>query len=220
MEVTVPAPAGHAPDRPRLRGRIHRVAFWTFPVLGALVVADAPGWSYRWPALVFVAGMTGVFAVSSTFHLGSWNGASYLRMRRLDHSMNAVAIAAGYTPFLAYLFSGSARTALLVGYWSLALAVVASRVLWIHAPPKAAAASFLLLGWLGVLLLPAVARRIDPADLVLAFVAAGLFSVGAAIYALERPDPWPRTFGYHELFHLLALGGQVLLLYVVWRQFP
>lgn len=220
MEATTAGAAGHAPDRPRLRGRIHRVAFWTFPVVGALVVADAPDWSHRWPAFVFVAGMTGVFAVSSTFHLGQWSGVSYLRMRRLDHSMNAVAIAAGYTPFLAYLFAGSARTALLVGYWALALAVVGSRVLWINAPPKAAAASFLTLGWLGVLLLPAVARRIDPADLVLAFVAAGLFSVGAAIYAVERPDPWPRTFGYHEIFHLLALGGQVLLLFVVWRQFP
>ena len=87
-------------------------------------------------------------------------------------------------------------------------------------PPAAAAALFLLLGWLGVLLLPAVARRIDPADLVLAFVAAGLFSVGAASLTMERPDPWPRTFGYHEIFHLLALGGQVLLLLVVWRQFP
>lgn len=203
-----------------VRGVLHRVALWTFPVVGLLVVIDAPTLAYRWPALVYVAGMSGVFAVSSSFHLGSWKGSRYTLMRRLDHSMNAVAIAAGYTPFLAYCFSGGVRVALLVGYWVLALLSVAGRVLWISAPPRMVAASYLALGWIGICLLPAVAHRIEPVDLALIFVAAACFSVGAAIYAIERPDPWPAVFGFHELFHALALCGQLILLLVVWRQFP
>lgn len=216
--------AGHATehpdDRPRLRGWIHRVALFTFPVAGIFVVLDAPTRAYRWPALVYVAGMTGVFFVSSSFHLGTWQGSRYTLMRRLDHSMNAVAIASGYTPFLAYCFSGTVRTALLVGYWSLTALAVASRVLWIHAPAKVVAASYLTLGWLGLLLLPFIAHRIAFSDLLLIFLAAVCFSVGAAIYAIERPDPWPRVFGFHEIFHALALAGQLILLFVVWRQFP
>jgi len=211
---------GHAQDRPRLRGWIHRVAMFTFPLLAALVVVDAPNWFYRWPAIVFGVGMTGVFAVSSTFHLGDWAPKRYTLMRRLDHSMNSVAIAAGYTPFLAYCFSGSVRIALLVGYWALTAIVVGSRVLWITAPPKMVAASYLTLGWLGILLLPFVARRLTAEELALVFASAAFFSVGAWIYARERPNPWPAVFGFHEVFHLLALVGQVTLLYVVWLQFP
>lgn len=217
---TVGPVAGHAPDRPILRGWIHRVAFFVFPILATLVVLDAPNWSYRWPAIVFAVGMTGVFAVSSTFHLTDWSPARYTLMRRLDHSMNSVAIAAGYTPFLAYCFSGSVRVALLVGYWALTAVVVGSRVLWINAPPKVVAASYLTLGWLGVVLLPFVARKLTAEELVLVFASAAFFSMGAAVYAIERPNPWPKVFGFHEVFHLLALVGQVLLLYVVWLQFP
>ncbi len=220
MEAVVDEVLGHEPGRPRLRGWIHRVALIGFPLLGLAVVLDAPGWEYRWPTIVFVVGMTGVFAVSSTFHLGAWTGPRYTLMRRLDHSMNFVAIASGYTPYLAICFAGVVRTELLVGYWVLITLAIGSRVMWIHAPAKVVAGSYLALGWVGIVLLPFVARRISLTDLALVFLAAGCFSVGAVIYARERPDPWPATFGYHELFHALALAGQLVLLVAVWLLFP
>ena len=212
-------PAGHAPDRPRLRGWFHAVAAVLFPVAGAWVVAQAPTAAERRPALVFVLGMSSVFVVSSSFHLGPWTGTRYRTMRRLDHSTNALAIAAAYTPFIAHCFAGTAEVALLVACWTLALLAVASRVIWIDAPARVAAGTYLGLGWVGIVLLPFVATRIDGTDLALALLGAALVTAGAVAYALGRPNPWPRWFGHHELFHLSALAGQCLLLYVVWRLF-
>jgi hemolysin III len=107
------------------------------------------------------------------------------------------------------VLSGTVQVVVLVSVWAGALAGVALSVAWITAPRVLVAASYLALGWVAIVAMPQLAHRLGVAPLVL-FAAGGLlYSVGAAVYALRRPNPWPRTFGFHEVFHALVILAAV-----------
>ena len=128
-------------------------------------------------------------------------------MKRLDHSMIFVAIAATYTPIAVFaLDDGTARWILPTVWVGAGLGIVANLV-WQRAPYPVVAAPYVALGWVGVAALPAVLEGLGVAGFALVIVGGALFSFGAVCYALHRPNPWPRWFGYHEIFHLFVIAG-------------
>src|SRR3954452_10953756 len=194
---------------PRLRGVLHAYAFWIALVAAVALTLAASGALARTAAAVYGAGLCALFAASGLYHRWRWDPRWRPMLRRIDHSTIYVFIAASYTPVALLVLSGTVRVVVLASVWGGALAGVALSVAWITAPRVLVAASYLALGWVSIVAMPQLADRLGVAPFAL-FAAGGvLYSIGAAVYALRRPDPWPRTFGFHEVFHALVVLAAV-----------
>ncbi|HMA46623.1 MAG TPA: hemolysin III family protein [Frankiaceae bacterium] len=200
-------PSIHPRDavRPRLRGWLHAGAFPVSLVAGAVVVALAVPGRPRVGAGVYAATVALLFGTSALYHRVRWSPTRLRVMARVDHSMIFVFIAGTYTPFaLLVLPPGTARTVLAV-VWGGAAVGILLRVLWLHAPRLLTVPLYIGLGWVAVFVFPDLLRYGGVAAFVLLVVGGVLYSVGAVVYATRRPDPAPRVFGYHEVFHLFVL---------------
>jgi hemolysin III len=190
---------------PLLRGVSHAWAAVAALAAAVALAALAPAGAPRAAALVYGAGLCVLFAGSALYHRWRWNPRLRPLLRRIDHSAIFVFIAASYTPVALLVLDGWVRWVVLGGVWGGALAGVGLSVAWITAPRVLWAITYVAFGWFSVVALPQLLARLPVAPLVL-FAAGGLlYSAGAVIYAARRPDPWPRTFGFHELFHALVI---------------
>jgi hemolysin III len=190
---------------PRLRGVSHAVAFVLALVASSIAVALAPTGRAVAAVSVYAAGLVALFAASALYH--RWPGPARLKplLRRLDHSTIFVFIAASYTPISLILLHGALAWVILVLAWAGAATGVALSLGWIDASRWLTAASYLALGWIAVIAAPQLVRALPLLPLLL-FVGGGLlYSLGAVVYARQRPNPWPRMFGFHEIFHALVI---------------
>jgi hemolysin III len=192
--------------KPRLRGWIHAGTFPVACVAGLVLVALAEGLQARVATGVYACTAALLFGVSALYHRRSWSPPATRVLRRLDHSNIFLIIAGTYTPFTVLLL-GDEGTTLLWVVWGGALLGIAFRVLWVGAPRWLYTPVYIALGWAAVFYLPAFLER--GGVVVLALIIAGglLYSLGAVVYALKRPDPSPRWFGFHEVFHALTLAA-------------
>lgn len=198
--------------KPRMRGWLHTYAFFAAVGCGIVLTALAatrPGLAPIVSCAIYSATVCGLFGVSALYHRRVWSRRGYQLMRRLDHSMIFVFIAGTYTPFCALLLPPSTATKLLVTVWLGALAGVALKLIWPHAPRWLSAPLYLALGWVAVIVLPDILRAGGVAALVLLVVGGAAYSVGAVLYALRRPNPWPAVFGHHEFFHACTLVAAI-----------
>jgi hemolysin III len=191
--------------KPRLRGVLHEAAFAISLVTGTVLVCLADGARERVAVAIYAGSVALLFGTSAAYHRGSWSPRAYDVMARLDHSMIFVLIAGSYTPFAVLLLDGAMRGVVLAVVWGGAVLGILLRNVWRHPPRWLFVALYLALGWVAVGLMPAVLQRGGIAVLVL-LAAGGLFyTAGALVYALRRPDPSPRWFGFHEIFHACTL---------------
>jgi hemolysin III len=195
---------------PLLRGVTHACAFWLALAATAVLVALAETGLARGAALVYGAGLCLMLAGSAVYH--RWKGDPRVRgiLRRIDHSTIFVFIAASYTPVCLLVLEGSMRWVVFAGVWVGALGGIALSVAWITAPRFLQAIAYLALGWFAIIAIPQMVARLPLAPLILLAVGGLLYSAGAAIYAAQRPDPWPRVFGFHEVFHALVVAAAVV----------
>ena len=191
--------------RPLLRGVLHQAAFLTSLVVGTLLVVGADGGRGHVAAAIFAASVAVCFGASSLYHRVVWTPRLRLVMRRVDHAGIFVLIAGTYTPVCLLVLQGAWRAALLAGIWLGALAAIVLKFAWVGAPKWLAAAIGLALGWVAVVALPQLVGRLDPAAIALLAAGGLLYTVGAIVYVRRRPDPVPRIFGYHEVFHALTI---------------
>jgi hemolysin III len=193
-----------AVERPLLRGALHGVAFVVSLAVGALLVAFSRE-SRILPATVFAASAALMLGTSTLYHRVTWSPSKRLWMRRADHAGIFLLIAGTYTPVALISLDGAWRATILAVVWSVALAAAISKFCWVGAPKWLSAVVGLALGWVGVVVLPQFAEHEGVAP-VLLIAAGGLaYTAGAVVYATKRPDPMPRVFGYHELFHALTI---------------
>jgi hemolysin III len=192
---------------PRLRGLLHAYAAWAAGAASAVLVALAPTGGARVAALIYGFGLIALFSASALYH--RWPGDPRYKpwLRRLDHSTIFVFIAASYTPIALLVLDGPLRTIVLISVWAGAGAGVALSLVWIDAPRWLVAACYLALGWVAVVAMPQLWERSGIAPFVLLAVGGALYTLGAAVYAAKRPNPWPRTFGFHEMFHTLVIAA-------------
>jgi hemolysin III len=194
---------------PRLRGVSHAVAFWIALAAAAMLVALAPDATARTAATVYGVGLCALFGGSALYHRWRWDPRWRPMLRRIDHSTIFVFIAASYTPIALLVLDGGLRIGILVTVWLGAAAGVAFSLCWIQAPRWLVAATYVALGWVAVVALPALLDRLGVAPLTLIAVGGVLYTVGALVYAAQRPDPWPRVFGFHEIFHAFVIAAAV-----------
>jgi hemolysin III len=159
--------------------------------------------------VIYSVSVCGLFGVSALYHRRVWSPRGFALMRRLDHSMIFIFIAGTYTPFSVLLLPQKQATIILAVVWGGALAGVALKLAWPHAPRWVSAPLYIALGWVAIFVLPDMLRAGGVAVLVLLLVGGLAYTVGAVFYALRRPKGWPRYFGHHEFFHACTLVAAV-----------
>lgn len=193
--------------KPRYRGFSHMVAFVIAVILAPLLIVAAPGVGSRFVVGIYAITIVGLFGVSALYHCRNWGAAGKRVMRRLDHSMIFLAIAGTYTPVTVFTLPERTAIIVLLVVWGGAIAGIVMGFVWSDAPTFAVAVPYVLVGWTAVFVANDLWTGLGSAGFLLLLAGGALFTIGAAIYATRWPDLWPRSFGFHEVFHLFVIAG-------------
>lgn len=208
-ETSLPARA-----KPLLRGVSHEVAAIAAAPAALALVASARSPGAQLAAATYGATLFTLFLVSAVFHRPTWSPRARLLIGRLDNSAIFLLIAGTYTPLCLLLGDGTGRVLLAV-VWAGAVLGILLTVAWPLAPKPLMAAIYVLLGWAFVPAVPALRASMGGQALRLVLAGGLVYTAGAVVYAVRRPDPFPRVFGYHEIFHLLVITAAALHFVVV-----
>jgi len=195
--------------KPRLRGVLHEAAFAISLVTGTALICLADGVHERVAAAIYAVSVALLFGTSAAYHRGSWSPRAHAVMARLDHSMIFLLIAGTYTPFCLLLLHGPLRWVFLGIVWGGAVGGIVLRNTVRQPARWLFVGLYLALGWVAVGIMPDVLRYGGVAVLVLLLVGGAFYSAGAVVYARRKPNPSPRWFGFHEVFHALTLAAFV-----------
>ncbi|WP_448258506.1 PAQR family membrane homeostasis protein TrhA [Microbacterium aurum] len=190
--------------RPTWRGWIHAGTFPVAIVAGIVLIVVAEGAAAKCAAAVFMATSLLLFGNSALYHRFDWGPTTKAVLKRIDHANILLLIAGTYTPIAVLALPPGKGTLLLVLVWSGALAGILFRVFWIHAPRWLYVALYLLLGWAAVMYLVDLMNA-NLAMMILVIVGGLLYTGGAIVYAMKKPNPWPGHFGFHEIFHVCTV---------------
>ena len=173
-------------------------------VAGIILITVAQGGPAKWACAVFMATSLLLFGNSALYHRFNWSPTTKAVLKRIDHANILLLIAGTYTPIATLALPPEKGLLLLVLVWSGALLGILFRVFWIHAPRWLYVALYLVLGWAAVMYLPDLFAA-NAAMMILVIVGGLLYTAGAVVYALKRPNPWPGHFGFHEIFHVCTV---------------
>jgi hemolysin III len=196
--------------KPQLRGWIH---LGTFPVVvaaGIVLVVLSPGGTPRVATAVFAVTAALLFGTSALYHRGRWSPRWAGILKRLDHSNIFLIIAGTYTPFAVTLLPSAQERSLLWVVWGGAILGVAFRVLWVGAPRWLYTPVYVALGWVAVFYIPEFLHHGGVGVISLIAIGGLLYTAGALVYATKRPNPSPRWFGFHEVFHVFTVAAFVV----------
>ena len=197
--------------KPRLRGVVHEYAFFVALVAGAGLLVLAPSPKARLASAIYVLGLAGLLGTSALYHRVTWRRPNVRRwLRRLDHSMIFLLIAGTYTPFALLVLSQPLGTVVLVLIWAGAAGGIVLSLLWPDAPRTVSAAIYISLGWVAIIATPQLFDRLGALGIAMIGLGGLFYTVGAIVYARQRPDPVPTVFGYHEIFHVLVVAAAAL----------
>jgi hemolysin III len=192
---------------PRFRGKLHEIGFFVAVPAGVVLILVARGLSARIGALVFALSLVGVFGTSAAYHRLPWSPRGKQWMKRMDHSMIFVLIAGTYTPCVLLVFHGAWKPTGLAMVWGVAAVGIFFKMYRIDRFKALGGTLYITLGWLAVIGLPQIFRQMQPAAIALMFAGGLLYTGGAIVLLRNRPNPNPRVFGYHEVWHSFTLGA-------------
>jgi hemolysin III len=194
--------------KPRLRGVSHEWAFFVSLVLGAALIVAAKTPKATLAVAIYAVSLSALLGTSALYHRVNWRRPEVRRwMRRLDHSMIFFLIAGTYTPFALLVLDGPLADAILVVVWAGAIAGAVVETIWIDHPKWVAALIYVSLGSVAAIAFPGLWDPMGVAGTLLVAGGGILYTVGAVVYATQRPNPNPRVFGYHEIFHALVIAA-------------
>jgi hemolysin III len=199
------AAAAVAFAKPRLRGWLHAVTSPVALVCGIVLVVLAPTGPATAAAAAFGLTSFALFTVSALYHRGSWSPRVQRWMKRLDHASIFLLIAGSYTPFAVLALRDEARVAVLAAVWGIAVVGVLFRLLWVGAPRWLYTPIYIGLGWAAGFVVPQLLHGTGAAAFTLVAVGGALYTAGGVVYGLRRPNPNPRWFGFHEVFHAFTV---------------
>lgn len=192
--------------KPRLRGVSHEWAFFISLVLGAALIIAAKTPQATLAVAIYAVSLSALLGTSALYHRVNWKRPDVRRwMRRLDHSMIFFLIAGTYTPFALLVLDGPLADAILAVVWIGAVIGAIVEMVWIEHPKWVAALVYMSLGWVAVVAFPGMWQEMGVGGTLLVATGGLLYTVGAVVYATQRPNPSPRVFGYHEVFHALVI---------------
>ncbi len=196
--------------RPLLRGVLHLAAAMLAPagLVLLMFLADSPRRYVG--ASIFATSLILLYTSSASYHLVPWSDRLRAVMKRVDHSMIFVYIAGTYTPLCLILLDAVWGIPMLAAVWSLASVGVIATVFWPDAPRWLRVGLYLGIGWIGVIPALQVLPAMSAGPLALLCLGGLLYTVGAIVYARRSPNPFPRVFGFHEVFHIFVVAGSLL----------
>ncbi len=195
--------------KPHLRGWLHLGVFPVSVIAGFVLVAIPQEPRARLASAIFAATASLLFGVSALYHRGNWGPRTTEILKRVDHANIFLIIAGSYTPFALLLLSDSRATLMLAIVWTGAILGVLLRSVWINSARWLSAPVYIALGWTAVFFVPDLLDG-GVAAFVLLCVGGGLYTVGGVVYGLKRPNPSPRWFGFHEVFHSFTVLGWIV----------
>jgi hemolysin III len=190
-----------------MRGRLHEIAFFVSVPLGIALIVLANTGKARFAAVVFATGLAGVYGASAAYHRVGWSDPARRRMKRLDHSMIFVLIAGTYTPLCLLALSGVWSVVMLATVWAGAITGIVLKQVNIDGLRRVSGFLYIALGWISIITLPQLFHTMSVAAFTLVVVGGLLYTVGAIVFAVKRPDPNPAVFGYHEIWHAFTAGA-------------
>jgi hemolysin III len=197
-----------APGRPLLRGWLHLMAFVVSLPAGALLLGlSAATISARLGAIIYASAVAMLFAVSASYHRGRWGAVAHRRMKRLDHGTIFLMIAGSYTPICLLVLDGATAMVLLVAVWAGATTGFVMAMTGVAEKRIIGLASYVALGWVALAALPQLVERVGGADFALLACGGVAYTLGAIGLGLRWPDPFPRVFGYHEVWHVMVVAA-------------
>ncbi len=193
--------------KPLLRGWLHLLWFEASLVLGTLLLVHAHGAARITATAVYAASVSALFGISALYHRGNWTDAWRGRLQRLDHAMIFFLIAGTATPAFLLAVRGAVGLACLIVIWTLTLTAAGIHLRWMSGPERLVGATFLALGWMAGLALPAMWVHAGAVPGALMLAGGLLYTAGALSYHRRWPDPVPSVFGYHEVFHVFVCAA-------------
>ncbi len=197
--------------KPKLRGVSHEWAFFVSLVFGAALIFFAKTPKATLAVAIYAVSLSALLGTSALYHRVNWKRPNVRQwMRRLDHSMIFFLIAGTYTPFALLVMHGTLATAILVAVWVGAIAGAIVEMVWIGHPKWVSAITYLVIGWVAAIAFPQLWDSLGPGGALLLVGGGLLYTAGAVIYAIQRPNPVPAVFGYHEVFHAFVIAAAVV----------
>lgn len=191
--------------KPKLRGWLHAATAPLTLAAGIVLIVLSPNAATRVGSAIFAASALVLFTVSAIYHRGTWSPRVWGFLRRFDHANIFLLIAGSYTPFTLLLLEGRDRTVLLTVVWVGAALGILFRIFWADAPRWLYTPIYIGLGWAAVFYFAEFVSNAGAAVLTLMVVGGALYTLGGLVYGLKKPNPSPRWFGFHEVFHTLTI---------------
>ena len=197
--------------KPKLRGVSHEWAFFVSLVLGVALIVFAKTPKATLAVAIYAVSLSALLGTSALYHRVNWKRPNVRAwMRRLDHTMIFFLIAGTYTPFALIVMHGTIATAVLVFVWVGAVAGAIVEMVWIGHPKWVSATVYLTIGWVAAVAFPQLWNSLGPGGALLLVGGGLLYTAGAVVYAIQRPNPAPAVFGYHEVFHAFVIAAALV----------
>ncbi|MBU2697933.1 MULTISPECIES: PAQR family membrane homeostasis protein TrhA [Pimelobacter] len=200
--------------KPKLRGWIHLASTPLVLAAGIVLITLSPTAATKVGSALYATSALLLFGISALYHRGTWSPKVWQILNRFDHSNIFLFIAGSYTPFAVILLEGPARVVMLSVVWSGALLGIAFKLFWPTAPRWLSAPIYIALGWAAIFFIPAffegataLGLGIGIAIFVLIIVGGALYTMGGLVYGFQWPNPSPRVFGFHEIFHGFTIAA-------------
>ena len=194
---------------PLLRGWLHLACFFLSIPAGIYLILQASAGRAQVGSIIYAVGLTALFGVSAAYHRPRWSPKWRARFKRLDHGTIFVMIAGTYTPLCLVVLGGVVGTVMLISVWAGALAGVVLAAVGIAEKRYVGGACYITLGWVAVAAAPALVQNLTATQLWLVVVGGVLYTGGVFVLGSHRPDPFPRIFGYHEIWHVFVVAAAV-----------
>jgi hemolysin III len=209
-EASDAARAAVAFVKPRLRGVLHELAFPVSLLGGAWAILRAPAGSPRASTAIYAATLSVCLGVSALYHRVDWSARARAWLRRLDHATIFLLIAGTFTPIAVIALSGWMSVTTLAVVWGGAVLGSLLNIIWTNSPVVVEVGPYIGVGAFGIVIMPHLAGNLGPVGVGLLSLGGAVYVAGAVVYACHWPNPWPRVFGFHEIFHSLVLTAAVL----------
>jgi hemolysin III len=211
-------PRAHSLEqKPLLRGWSHALAALAAVVITIVLLVQTRADIVRFlSVLVFGFSMIALYLGSAVYHIGRWQGRRATLLQAIDHANIFLLIAGTYTPICVNVMTGWLRVLVLTLIWLVGLSGALVSVLTLRLPRWILTGLYLGMGWIALIALPQLAQRLPWEAIALLLSGGLLYSIGAVVYALKRPNPLPRVFGFHEIFHLFTIAGGAAFVAMIW----
>jgi hemolysin III len=190
--------------KPSWRGWVHAATFPVAIACGIVLICLAQGAVAKWSAAVFMLTSLMLFGNSALYHRFNWKPRTKVILKRIDHANILLLIAGTYTPLSLLALPPSQGLVLLSAVWGATIVGILFRIFWINAPRWLYVALYIALGWAAVAYIVPLFQA-NTAMMVLVIIGGVLYTLGAVVYAMKRPNPWPGAFGFHEIFHVCTV---------------